>query len=192
MAGPSRCGTVQIWPEPSRATLLRKGLTRDYAHSMALMPSLNPRIVEALYGEALALAEAVRACFERLRQERLQQGEGRDLDEDLLRVQISCEALRTTTRVMHCLAWLLNHRAYFAGELSELQLRRHGRLIANFPANDPDALAALPTEAQALVHDSERLYERIQRLERAWRGEPQPGLSAIERLRHRLAVRHAH
>ena len=98
----------------------------DYSRRMALLPSLNPRIVEALYTEALGLAETVRMRFERLRQETAQQT---GLEDDLRRVQISCEALRTTTRVMHCLAWLLNHRAHFAGELSELQLRRHGRLI---------------------------------------------------------------
>lgn len=148
------------------------------------MPSLNPRIVEALHREALVLAEAVRARFEQLRRE------SAVLEDELERVQVSCEALRTTTRVMHCLAWLLNHRAYFAGELSELQLRRHGRLIANFPANDPVALANLPADAQSLVHETERLYARIQRLERAWRGDPQQGPGAIERLRARLAARH--
>lgn len=155
---------------------------------MALMPSLNPRIVEALYGEALALAEAVRERFERLRQDAARAPLCDD--DDLRRVQVSCEALRTTTRVMHCLAWLLNHRAYFAGELSEIQLRRHGRLIANFPDNDPASVGHLPADAQRLVHESERLYERIQRLERAWRGEPQSGPSAIDRLRDRLAARH--
>jgi regulator of CtrA degradation len=62
-------------------------------------------------------------------------------DEDLASVQARCEALRTTTRIMHCLAWLLNRRAWFAGELTEQQLRRHGRLIAHFPASDPAAVA---------------------------------------------------
>lgn len=167
-------------------------VNRVYAREMAIMPSLNPRIVDALHREALALANAVRERFERLRKETAGHAAAHGAgEEDLQRVQNSCEALRTTTRVMHCLAWLLNHRAYFAGELSEIQLRRHGRLIANFPANDPAALANLPEDVRQLVHESERLYERIQRLEHAWRGEPQPGHSAVERLRHRLALRHA-
>jgi len=161
---------------------------------MALMPSLNPRIVDALYAESLALAEAVRARFDQLRREvTAASGDTAIADaaggEDLLRVQISCEGLRTTTRVMHCLGWLLNHRAYFAGELSELQLRRHGRLIANFPMNDPASTAFLPPDLRRLVHESERLYERIQRLERAWRGEPQPGIRAIDKVRQRVATR---
>lgn len=158
---------------------------------MALMPNLNPRIIEALYAEALVLAEEVRAVFDRLRQghdKRALVGANDDPDADLAHVQVSCEALRTTTRIMHCLAWLLNHRAYFAGELSELQLRRHGRLIASFPLSDPVQVLALPADAQRCVHDSERLYARIQRLERAWRGAPDTSGTAIERLRQRLAA----
>jgi len=158
---------------------------------MALTPNLNPRIIEALYAEALVLAEEVRAVFDRLRQgpdRRALLGSNDDPEADLAQVHLSCEALRTTTRIMHCLAWLLNHRAYFAGELSELQLRRHGRLIANFPLSDPVQVMALPAEAQRCVQDSERLYARIQRLENAWRGEAVAAGSAIERLRQRLAA----
>ncbi|MFN4135914.1 MAG: DUF1465 family protein [Novosphingobium sp.] len=166
---------------------MANGLVRAYALFMALLPSLNPRIIEALYAEALGLAEAVRARFERLRQD-IAGSHDETGDGDLRRVQVSCEALRTTTRVMHCLAWLLNHRAHFAGELSELQLRRHGRLIANFPASDAALVAGLPDDVQALVHESERLYERIQRLELAWRAQPAAGgAGAVERLRERLA-----
>jgi regulator of CtrA degradation len=155
------------------------------------MPNLNPRIIEALYADALVLAEEVRAVFDRLRQgpdRRALLGSNDDPEADLAQVQLSCEALRTTTRIMHCLAWLLNHRAYFAGELSELQLRRHGRLIANFPLSDPLQVMALPAEAQRCVQDSERLYARVQRLERAWRGESTTAGSAIERLRQRLTA----
>ena len=160
---------------------------RAYALDMALMPSLNPRIVEALYAEALCLADSARARFERLRQEVAAQANMHD-DEDLRRVQISCEALRTTTRVMHCLAWLLNHRAHFAGELTELQLRRHGRLIANFPASEADVIATLPQDVCRLVIESERLYERIQRLEQSWRMTGLSGDSAVRRLRARLST----
>lgn len=151
---------------------------------MPFLPSLNPRIVNALHVQAIDLADKVRTRFERLR------GETNRVvadDEDLRRVQISCEALRTTTRVMHCLAWLLNHRAHFAGELSELQLRRHGRLIANFPDSDPDVVAALPDDVQVLIHESQRLYQRIQRLEQAWRSEAIANGSAVQRLRERLS-----
>jgi regulator of CtrA degradation len=170
--------------------LLASAGAADYAGFMPLMPSIHPRIVEALYSEALVLADVLRERFERLR------NDASATEDELLRVQFSCEALRTTTRVMHCLAWLLNHRAYFAGELSELQLRRHGRLIANYPASDPAALDMLPADARLLVHESERLYERITRLERAWRSEDGrngggQNVSVIDRLRERLDERFA-
>jgi len=55
--------------------------------------------------------------------------------------------------------------------------------------NDPASTALLPPDLRRLVHESERLYERIQRLERAWRGEPQPGIRAIDKVRQRVATR---
>ena len=104
-------------------------------------------------------------------------------------VEVTCEALRTTTRVMHCLAWLLNHRAWFAGQISASQLRRHGRLISHFPASDPAVVARLPEELADFVHQSERLYARILRLEAAWRNDRPASPSAIDRLRDRLLAR---
>lgn len=149
---------------------------------MPLTPSLNPRIIEALYAETLVLADEVRGQFEAARRAASADTSGAD---DLSRIALSCEALRTTTRVMHSLAWLLNHRAHFAGELSELQLRRHGRLVANVPPSDPENYAMLPPAMQVLIDESERVYARVLRLEKAWRGEP-AGTSAIDRLRDRL------
>ena len=149
---------------------------------MLRTPSINPRIVEALYAETLVLADEVRSAFDSARRE----GEKLGAD-DLARVALSCEALRTTTRVMHSLAWLLNHRAYFAGELSEIQLRRHGRLVRSVPPSDSDNCALLTPAMFGLVRESERIYARIERLERAWRGTTDSP-SAIERLRERLAL----
>jgi regulator of CtrA degradation len=144
---------------------------------MALPADINPRIVDSLYCDALLLADELRARF------------GGDFsigDDCAERVALSCEGLRATTRTMHCLAWLLNHRAYFAGEISEFQLRRHGRLPAPSPSGD---LALIPDDAARLVRMSERLFTRIERLETAWRrgaALPEPP-SAIDRLRQRLA-----
>ena len=141
---------------------------------MAVPADINPRIVDSLYGEALILADALRARF------------AGELGGEGGSIALSCEGLRATTRTMHCLAWLLTHRAYFAGEMSEFQLRRHGRLPAATP---PGELAALPEDAAQLVRLSERLFARVERLERAWRRDGRgQGPSAIERLRERLAV----
>ena len=151
---------------------------------MAGLADINPRVIEALYVETLALADAARARFEDLRNA-IRPAPGRvDSAED---VELSCEALRTTTRVMHCLAWLLNHRAWFAGQISTVQLRRHGRLITHFPASDAAIVRRLPPDLAALVEQSERLYARIQRLEEAWRESGTTRNGAIERLRMRLA-----
>jgi regulator of CtrA degradation len=147
--------------------------------------SINPRIVEALYCDALVLADEVRAQFDETRRAGLEAELGDDA-----RVAVSCEGLRTTTRVMHCLAWLLNHRAFFEGEISEMQLRRHGRLIGNLPASSAEEIAALPPAMGRLVTESERLYARIVRLERAWRARDAMlvPVNAIERLRERLGA----
>ena len=144
---------------------------------MALPADINPRIVDALYCDALVLADELRTRF----------GGDFSMAEDCAaRVALSCEGLRATTRTMHCLAWLLNHRAFFAGEISEFQLRRHGRLPARSPSGD---LSLGPEDAARLVRMSERLFTRIERLEAAWRrgGAEEGGPTAIERLRERLA-----
>jgi regulator of CtrA degradation len=160
---------------------------------MTGVATINPRIVEALYSEALVLSDAARSRFDQLREAAAQRVEapraaGRNHPVSPDDVEVMCEALRTTTRVMHCLAWLLNHRAWFAGEISVVHLRRHGRLISHFPASDAQIVRRLPADVADLVRDSERLYARIQRLELAWRDERQTPAGAIERLRDRLAA----
>ena len=121
---------------------------------------LSKPIIEALYCEALVLADEVRAAFDL--------SPSRGGEEDFVRIALSCEGLRTTTRMMHVLAWLLNHRAYFAGELSEFQLRRHGVLPPDRAA-DPDQLARLEPETRALIRETETMHARIARLDKAWR-----------------------
>ena len=77
---------------------------------MGTPSNINPRIIEGLYCEALVLSDEVRAVFT------LSGRMDAAGDVDTARIALSCEALRTTTRMMHALAWLLNHRAYFSGE----------------------------------------------------------------------------
>ena len=152
---------------------------------MAEPADLSPKIVERLYGEALALADEARAAFDlsgRI--------DSATVDEDLARVALSCEALRTTTRMMHAIAWLLNHRAYFAGELSEFQLRRYGRLPPAQPDGQadpvPERLDWLAPPLAELVERTARFYARIERLDAAWRDRFAMHPAAIHRLRDRL------
>lgn len=148
---------------------------------MANPADISPAIVETLYYDALALADEARAAFDMSgRLDALAE------NQDLARIALSCEALRTTTRMMHALAWLLNHRAYFSGELSEFQLRRHVRLPAPQPDSDPSQLALLDPALQDLVARSKRFYARIARLDHAWRDRFTMHPAAIHRLRERL------
>lgn len=152
---------------------------------MAGTADLSPTIVETLYWEALVLADEARAAFDLSGRLTLA-----SQDEDLARVALSCEALRTTTRMMHAIAWLLNHRAYFAGELSEFQLRRHGRLPQSQaePQDQPppEPLAELPAELVDLVERTQRFYARVERLDKAWHQRFAMPTGAVHRLRDRL------
>ena len=127
---------------------------------MSIPTDISKPIIEALYCEALVLADEVRAAFDL--------APTRSEGEDMVRIALSVEGLRTTTRMMHVLAWLLNHRAYFAGELSEFQLRRHGVLPPDRAA-DPEQLAMLEPETCALIAETEAFHGRVARLDAAWR-----------------------
>src|SRR5688572_17610114 len=148
---------------------------------MAGTADLSPTIVETLYWEALVLADEARAAFDLSGRLTLA-----SQDEDLARVALSCEALRTTTRMMHAIAWLLNHRAYFAGELSEFQLRRHGRLPQAPAEPRSQPLAELPAELLELVERTQRFYARVERLDKAWQQRFAMSPGAVHRLRDRL------
>jgi len=150
--------------------------------------TINPRIVEGLYCEALVLSDEVRHAF--TLSGRVDEP-GSSTCEDAAWIAMSAEGLRTTTRMMHAVAWLLNHRAYFMGELSEFQLRRHGRLTPDMRGSEHDQLALLAPEIQALVAATLRFYDRLLRLDRAWRQAGQQAPSAISRLRERLECRMA-
>ena len=144
--------------------------------------NLNSRIIDALYHEGLMLSDDVRAMFG------LSHSDQQDADEGT-RLAFSCEALRTTTRMMHAMAWLLNHRAYFMGEISEFQLRRHGRIVTRLPEAAPGRIALLAPPVQELIRTTERFYARLVRLDAGWRSSQADGSTApaIQRLRERLA-----
>ena len=141
--------------------------------------SINPRIIEGLYCEALVLSDDVRNAF--ALSGRLDAAG----EEDEARIALSCEALRTTTRMMHAVAWLLNHRAYFSGDLSEFQLRRYGKLT-DFPESEQARLVLLDGPTRELVTATERFHARLKRLDNGWRERSADEPSAIAALRERL------
>ena len=121
-------------------------------------PEFSRAIIEELYSEALVLADEARGVFDL----RARETDGPDQDE--VRIALSIEGLKTTARVMHVLAWLLNRRAFLSGELSEYQLRKSGGLPADRPSDDKQMAKLLP-ETRELIRDTERLYARTARLD---------------------------
>ena len=76
---------------------------------MSRTKNLSRPIIESLYTEALVLADEVRAVFA------LAQDSSPIATSDRIKLALSAEGLKTTTRMMHVLAWLLNQRAHFSG-----------------------------------------------------------------------------
>ena len=120
--------------------------------------TIHHQIVEDLYAEALALADEARGVFD------LRDEASHGNTPDQVRIAMSIEGLRTTTRVMHVLAWLLNQRAYHVGELTKLQLLRHGTLGEERPS-DPANMELLELTTRSLIRDTERLHARVARLD---------------------------
>lgn len=131
---------------------------------MSRTSNLSQPIIESLYTEALVLADEVRAVFA-LGVNEMPRSASSDL-----RLALSSEGLKATTRMMHVLAWLLNQRAFFSGELTENQLRKHSQLPED-RVPDPDAMDMLEPATCDLIDDTVRLHRRIARLDRAWRDD---------------------
>ena len=123
---------------------------------MDMTRSMNEQIVETLYDEALALADEVRAAFS------CPAPDGSDAG-----LALSIEGMRTTTRILNVLAWLLNCRAFFRGELSARQLQLTNRLGDNRPS-ERIYLAELEPATRALIAETESLHRRVARLDADW------------------------
>jgi len=125
---------------------------------MTSTESLHGKLADSLYTEALVLADEMRGYFDQ---------EGRD-DRDGLspygRVQFACEALKSTTRLMHVIAWLATRRALDNGELGEGQVGPADRRLTEAAPSEPDVLGTLPSDARKLIMAGIDLYERVGRL----------------------------
>ncbi len=119
---------------------------------------LTRKVLDALYTEAMLLADEARSYFE----------SGRFTEEsdpgNLLAVSFSCESLKVTTRLMHCIAWLLNQKALHSGELSDGEAWNRNRALGEAPATDQLMVDRFPAEARQIVMASEELFQRLQRL----------------------------
>ena len=142
--------------------------------------TVHEQVVEDLYNEALALADEARGAFD------LRDDAGRSGGTDQIRLALSIEGLRTTTRVMHVLAWLLNQRAYQSGELSRLQMLRYGTLGEERPS-DPENMKVLELTTRSLIRDTERLYARVRRLDEELRQLDDEGSAVVHTMHGRIA-----
>lgn len=85
-----------------------------------------------------------------------------------VRLQISYESMRVTSRLTQVMAWLLAQKAVHAGEITQEQAARgdfslSGGDICTDPSG-PDN-EALPAGLRSLLERSHRLYMRVERLD---------------------------
>ena len=119
------------------------------------------RLRGALYAEAMLLADEARGYFDdELRREEA-------MLDPLARVQVSCESLKVTTRLLHVVAWLLTWRAVDDGEIGLVEARLPSRRLGASPDSDPDAFALMPPRARALASASIDLHRRAALLDQA-------------------------
>lgn len=143
---------------------------------------LTARLVDALYTEALLLADEARAYFD----------EGARADragfDPLTRVAFSCEALKVTTRLMHIVAWLLTRRAVESGEIGPQTPAGGGRRLGRAVGTDAESVAHFPDTARTLIAATCDLYGRVERLEqgRGIEGGPGPARALLNRLERSL------
>src|SRR5438309_6784118 len=106
---------------------------------------ITSRLIDALYTEAMLLADEARSYFD---------DAGRDERatlEPFARVGFACESLKVTTRIMHIVAWLLTQRAIEAGEIREGGGRRPERRLGNAQDSDAAVVEQLPPAARKLI-----------------------------------------
>jgi regulator of CtrA degradation len=120
---------------------------------------LTTRVVNALYTEAMLLADEARSYFDNFSQPE------RDHLNPLQRVSFSCESLKVTTRLMHIIAWLMAHRGFAMGEADSADSLSPRLQLGNAAQSDPAVLAELPADARTLIEASTELYRRVERLD---------------------------
>ncbi len=140
---------------------------------------ITPRLIDALYTEAMLLADEARAYFDEAGRDE------RQTLEPFARVGFACESLKVTTRIMHIVAWLLTQRAVETGEIKAADGRRPERRLGHASDSDPLVVEQLPPAARRLVMASSDLYARIHRLDEGQLND-EPAASPARALMGRL------
>ncbi len=121
-------------------------------------------VLDGPYREVMDLLEQARSHAERNRRT----GFPRRQPPSRSRTRASCEALRVTTRLSQCLAWLMVQKAIHAGELPpeaarDPDKRLDGHDVCN--VTDAEQDPEISDELRSLLTRSRRLYERVSRLD---------------------------
>ena len=123
---------------------------------MAEVESLiTPKLLDALYTEAMILADEARSYFESGRFDE------ESHPDSSLSVSFSCESLKVTTRLMHCIAWLLNQKALHGDDVSEGETWQWDRELGYAAASDGPMVELFPEEAQRIINASEDLFQEF-------------------------------
>ena len=121
--------------------------------------------VENLYIEAMLLADEAHAAFA------AQRDLGKSHGDAMAQIGLACESLKTTTRLMHIIAWLLHRRAMFAGDPGAGPHDSAARIGEPVVA-DLDVCARFDASVRRIIAASERLFERIAAIEAGWDAPP--------------------
>jgi len=114
-----------------------------------------------LFREGMALVEETAAYLD---------GPGRKESKLLERaaaLAYATESMRLTTRLMQLASWLLLHRAVNEGEMSLAQASQEKSKVklAGGDMRHDETLRMLPSSLQALIERSNRLQDRVRRLD---------------------------
>ena len=135
--------------------------------------------VENLYVEAMLLADEAHAAFA------AQRNLGSVRGNAAAQIALACESLKTTTRLMHVIAWLLHRRAMFAGDPGAGPNDSAARIGAPVAA-DWDVCEGFDASLRRIVSASERLFERVALLEAGWEAS---AVTPVQALLARLEAR---
>ncbi len=128
---------------------------------MAIDMPVQRAQVENLYVETMLLADEAHAAFA------AQRDLGSARSDAASQIGLACESLKTTTRLMHVIAWLLHRRAMFAGDPGAGPNDSAAR-IGEAVAADWDVCAGFDAPVRRIISASERLFERIAAIEAGW------------------------
>ena len=146
---------------------------------MAIDVPVQRAQVENLYVEAMLLADEAHAAFA------AQRDLGSVRGNAAAQIGLACESLKTTTRLMHVIAWLLHRRAMFAGDPGAGPNDSAARIGAPVAA-DWNVCEGFDASIRRIIAASERLFERVAVLEAGWAA---PAVTPVQALLARLEAR---